>query len=109
MVRSWAATGISCEAHSGQSITCGWCQVPEATAAATEAICSGLASTLPWPIASSAASAGEAGVAMLPPWLVIGNGDPAPNPYNAAACVTEPLGRFLAIPMKAVLQLFAKA
>ncbi len=38
-------------------VTCGMCQLPESTAAATIAIDSGLTRTLPWPIDSAARSA----------------------------------------------------
>src|ERR1035437_7735758 len=57
---SSAAPGLLAESAASW-VTCGMCQLPESTAAATIAIDSGLTRTLPWPIVSAARSASPAG------------------------------------------------
>src|SRR5580692_9085231 len=59
----------------GPSTTCGACQLPESTSAATMAIDSGLTRTLPWPIVSAARAASPAAEGADPEKRGTGAGD----------------------------------
>src|SRR6266516_4878023 len=91
-------------------VRCGGRQVPSATAAATVAICSGLASTRPCPNADAARSARSRGAGYWP-WTAGTPGDrssPKPN-WLAAAASLSPVRRVAASCTKAVLHDSAKA
>src|SRR5450755_2991000 len=62
-----SSAGSDNEADAGRMVSTGACHCPDATAAATDAICTGLASTRPCPIAAAASSARSRGVGYEPP------------------------------------------
>ena len=82
----------------------GWCQAPEATAAATDAMCSGVASTSAWPMAAPAWSARSLGGGKLEPFDVSGNGSGALKPRFSAALLRSEALSVAASCTKAVLQ-----
>src|SRR5579885_3305738 len=113
-VRSWsvAATpaGRAVVAPGGLSASSrGARQVPEATAAATVAMCSGLASTRPCPMASDARSAVSLGAGNDPPAVGRPRSYEAPNPKVVAAAARAASDRLADRATKAVLHDWAKA
>ena len=77
---------------------------PDATAAATEAICNGLASTRPCPIADAASSARSFGFGNVPPYDGTGSDHLVSKPNCAAARGSASDGSWSARPMNALLQ-----
>src|SRR5258705_8694233 len=88
----------------GLVVSTGWRHRPDATAAATDAICSGLARMRPCPIAEAASSARSLGFGNVPSY----DGTPidhfVPNPKRAAAFGRFSDGSLSAKPMNALLQ-----
>src|SRR5205085_69903 len=82
---------------------------PPATAAATDAICSGLASTRPWPMEAAAFSAVSAGWGNWPANDGTGSWYLSPNPKAAACPGRAGSGSLAASCTKAVLHEIAKA
>src|SRR5262249_8009249 len=76
---------------------------------ATDAICSGLASTRPWPMADAARSALSAGFGYEPPAASTPSDQSALKPKDAAALSRAPAGSFVASPMNALLHEIANA
>src|SRR5262249_12489922 len=89
--------------------SCGGTTEPCCNAAATNAMASGLTSTLPWPIASAASSPGPSGAGSEPENDGTGSCQPAPMPYPAAVPSSAPAGSRCASAANVVLQECANA
>ena len=104
---SGGPTGFDFRAGAVTSVGARHC--PDATAAATDAICTGLASTRPCPIADAASSAASRGVGYEPPRTSMPSVQWALNPNEVAALPNASAGSLSARPMNALLHDFANA
>src|SRR5437660_7617088 len=100
-VRSfWATPGssaITVAVALAPAMSVGWCQAPDATAAATLAMCRGVATTSAWPMAALTWATTSLGAGKLDPLEVSGSGSGAPQPKLWAAWVSWSLVSVAAI------------
>src|SRR5438552_13816350 len=101
--------GAAGDFTAGFVVRTGACHCPAATAAATDAIWTGLASRRPCPIADAASSARSLGFGNVPPYDGTPSDQWTPKPNDAAAFSSALAGNWSASPMNALLHEIWKA
>src|SRR3954471_18225674 len=105
----WPGPGGAAPAGSAPITSTGAAGLPLAMPAATSAICAGLISTSPWPMASAALVVPVLSTGTFPLKMPTGSLQSEPTPYDAAAFDSASAGRSRACWMNVVLQDCAKA